>query len=96
MLGLEYQQTVLLNKIATLRNEFSLLLEQRKLSKDLSEDYIKMLEAEERMFALGESSLFLINNRENALISNRLALAAIESRLLGSVAEFYRTTAEFP
>ena len=52
-----------------------------------------MLQSEERLFSLGESSLFLINSRENSLVSAQLSQIALENRFYTSNSELYRIMA---
>gem|GEM_PF-4353421 len=49
-----------------------------------------MLSSEEKLFSFGESSLFLINSRENNVVSSRLAEINTENRLLASIANLYK------
>jgi hypothetical protein len=52
-----------------------------------------MLQSEERLFSFGESSLFLINTRENNLVSAQLASIALENRFLISNSELFKIMA---
>jgi outer membrane protein TolC len=44
-------------------------------------NYQRLLDAELRKFSIGESSIFLINSRENKLIDAQLKLIKLESSL---------------
>jgi outer membrane protein TolC len=90
-LALEKMQ--LTNKISAQKIEISSLLKQKKLAKDLVENNITMLNSEERLFSFGESSLFLINTRENNLVSARLAAIALENRFYISNSELFKIMA---
>lgn len=65
-------QLELTNKITAIYTQIQSLEEQKRLISDIVEDYAVLLKAEERKFSFGESSVFLINSRENKLIDARL------------------------
>ena len=52
-----------------------------------------MLKAEERLFSIGESSLFLINTRENNLVSAQLAEINLENRFYVSNSMLFKIMA---
>ena len=81
------------NKINAQQNEIKSLEKQRKLIAKLVDDYNIMLASEERLFSFGESSMFLINSRENNLVSSQLSKIALENRFLTSNAELFRIMA---
>jgi len=56
-------------------------------------DYNTMLNSEERLFSFGESSIFLINSRENNLVSTQLSQLNLENRYLISNAELFKIMA---
>jgi outer membrane protein TolC len=72
------------------RIEITALQNQIKITNSLVEDYVKMLDSEERLFSFGESSLFLINSRENSLISSQISQINLENRYLYSYANLFR------
>ena len=82
------------NDLRSLQNQIVALKEQNNLMNELVRDYTSMVIAEERKFELGESSLFLINSRENKLISARLKEIEMNFKLLKSKAELFKTLAE--
>lgn len=90
-LSLEKQQ--LKNKIDAQKIEIQSLARQNSLSKNLVKDYQTMLKAEERLFSIGESSLFLINTRENNLVSSQLAQIALENRYYISNSDLFKIMA---
>lgn len=47
----------------------------------------KLVKAEQRLFALGESSIFLINSRDNKFIENRIKLNKVKNKLNLAYAE---------
>ncbi len=92
-LDLKLERLQLANKISAQQTEIVSLQKQRQLISNLVNDYTKMLSSEERLFTLGESSLFLINSRENNVVSAQLSKIAIENRFLNSNAELFRIRA---
>lgn len=90
---LNIQRMQLTNKINAQQNEIKSLERQRKLIQKLVDDYNVMLSSEERLFSFGESSMFLINSRENNLVSSQLSKIALENRYLTSNAELFRIMA---
>lgn len=91
---LNMERVQLTNKIKAQQTELSSLLEQQKLTGDLVTDYQIMLQSEERLFSLGESSIFLLNSRENSLVSARLTAIALMNRYLISNAELFKIMAQ--
>ncbi len=90
-LGLEKVQ--LNNKINAQKIEIESLIKQRNLINGLVNDNNAMLLSEERLFTFGESSLFLINTRENNLVTAQLASILLENRFLISNSELFKIMA---
>lgn len=65
-------ELTLQNKITAMTTEITSLDTQNDLIGTIVEDYTTLVRAEERKFFLGESSLFLINSREQNLIDAQL------------------------
>jgi outer membrane protein TolC len=91
---LDLERVQLKNKINAQQTEINSLEKQQKLISDLVIDYNTMLSSEERLFSFGESSIFLINTRENNLVSSQLAALLLENRYLNSNAELFKIMAE--
>lgn len=91
--ALALEKTQLTNKISAQKIEIISLQKQKKIAKDLVENNITMLNSEERLFSFGESSLFLINTRENNLVSAKLASIALENRFYISNSELFKIMA---
>ena len=72
------------------RVEINTLQNQITITNTLVEDYFKMLQSEERLFSFGESSLFLINSRENSLITSQISKINLENRYLNSFASLFK------
>ncbi|MDI5893607.1 TolC family protein [Flavobacterium algoritolerans] len=90
---LDLEKVQLTNKINAQRMEIESLLRQKELIKGLVEDNLTMLNSEERLFSFGESSLFLINTRENNLVSAQLSKIALENRFYISNSELFKIMA---
>lgn len=88
--ALDLEKVQLTNKIASQKAEISSLLKQKNYVLDLVIDNNVMLKSEERLFSFGESSLFLINARENNLVTAQLSKIAIENRFYISNADLYK------
>ncbi len=78
------------NKINFQTEAIVSLKNQLSIAKELEEDNKIMLDSEERLFFFGESSIFLINARENNLLQANLGRIKVSFEFLESHAEFYR------
>jgi outer membrane protein TolC len=90
MLHLDLARLELKNKLLAQQTEIASLSGQRTIIDDLVRDYTSMLQSEERLFSFGESSIFLINARENNVVSAKLSQIALQNRFLTSNAELFR------
>ena len=90
---LDLEKVQLKNKINAQKLELTSLQKQRKIITDLVSDNGLMLSSEERLFSYGESSLFLINSRENNLVSAQLAAIALENRYFISNSDLFKIMA---
>ena len=90
---LNLERLQLTNKINAQQTEINSLERQRVLIGDLVTDYSVMLNSEERLFSFGESSIFLINSRENNLVSAQLSQLSMENRYFISNAELFKIMA---
>ena len=95
-LELEVSRRQIENKVDGLLQELESYLEQMRISNEMTENYQQLLTAEERKFSFGESSLFLINNRETKLISARLKQNEVLIKYLTARAELIRTLGMIP
>lgn len=91
--SVNFEKEQLLNKIDSQKAEIVSLKKQESIISDLVKDNATLLNSEERLFEMGESSLFLINTRENNLVSAQLSKIAIENRYYVSNADLYKTIA---
>ena len=92
-LSLNFEKESLTNKIEAQKQEVESFKRQRLINTDLVNNYNQMLSAEDRLFQMGESSLFLINSRENALVSSQLSNIALENAFLNATLGLFKTVA---
>jgi len=68
------------NKVQDYYNQVLTLRQQVKLFEDALENYIRLLRAEEVKFSIGESSLFLLNTRENKVLETTQKLVELKTK----------------
>jgi outer membrane protein TolC len=88
------ERVQLSNKIKGQQAAVKTMEEQKNMAKQLTQDYQTMLRAEERLFGLGESSFFILNMRENNLVSAQITAIQLENSYFQSNAKLYQTTAQ--
>ncbi len=86
-------RVALKNKIAAITQEIESYNMQNQLTEELVADYQIMLQAEERKFFLGESSLFLVNSREAKLIENTIKAIDLENKFFKTKASLFNIMA---
>jgi outer membrane protein TolC len=91
--ALDMERVQLSNKIIAQKTEIESLIKQKEIIKGLVKDNFIMLNSEERLFSFGESSLFLINTRENNLVSAQLSKIVLENRFYISNSELFKIMA---
>ena len=91
--AMDLEKVQLSNKIKAQQTEIQSLEKQKKFILDLVKDYQTMLSSEERLFSFGESSIFLINSRENNLVGSLLSQLLLENRFFNSNAELFKVMA---
>ena len=91
--GLQFERKNLENKIKAQQQEIVSLQKQQDYNDKLVKDFSTLLNAEDRLFEMGESSLFVINSRENSLVSSQLNEIALENRYLNAIIGLYKTIA---
>ncbi|MEZ4853565.1 TolC family protein [Flavobacterium sp.] len=79
------------NKIEAQKQEINSYKKQLNINKKLVASYATMLSGEERLFQVGESSVFLLNSRENSLVSSQLATISLENAYLVAFLNLYKT-----
>ena len=86
----------LVNKINALKQELDSYVNQNDLTDQMVLDYQRMLQAEERKFQLGESSLFLVNSRESKLIDGQLKAIEIQFKFFKTKAKLFNSLSVNP
>ena len=89
--ALDLEKLQLTNKIKSQQFEINSIEKQQKIISDLVSSYSTMLQSEERLFSFGESSIFLINTRENSLVTSQLQLIIVINKFLIANAELFKT-----
>lgn len=89
-------QVEIKNKIVAIYTELDSYQEQTNLIANIVTDYSRLLQAEERKFSFGESSLFLINTRESKLIDSQLKQNELQNKFLTAKAKLFRSLAINP
>lgn len=84
------------NKITALKQELESYVTQNEITTEMVSDYERMLQAEERKFQLGESSLFLVNSRESKLIDGQLKAIEIQNKFFSTKAKLFNSLAVNP
>lgn len=87
----EFESIQLQNKVKAQEREINSLQKQLDYTGLLVRDFDKMLKAEERLFEIGESSLFVINSRENSLVSSQINNISVENRLFTAYIALYQS-----
>jgi outer membrane protein TolC len=90
---LQQERLEIQNKINAQQVEKSSFRKQSGQISNLVDDYQKMLQAEERLFSFGESSIFILNMRENNLILAKIQQIDLENSFLVSNADLFRIMA---
>lgn len=87
----QFERLQLQNKVKAQEQEIASLKKQLDYTTRLVTDYNTMLKAEDRLFEIGESSLFVINSRENSLVSAQISNIAVENRLYSAFIGLYQS-----
>ncbi len=75
----QFKQTELENKFRMTFQEMQNAFEQKFIAEEMVDNYTRLLDAENEKFRIGESSIFLLNNREQKLIEARLKLTKLQA-----------------
>lgn len=96
--SLEIQSTKLNveNKIKALQNELESFKIQNDITYKMVLDYENLVQAEERKFDIGESSLFLVNSRESKLIDAKLKAIELQNKFFSTKALLFNNLAVNP
>ena len=88
-LELDYKKNEIGNKIKMSQNDIQYSNNQLDIFKNNIKNYEALWNAEKRLFDNGESSLFMINSRENTFINARIKLNDYNFKFNKSVLELY-------
>lgn len=91
--SLATERVSLKNKIEAQQVEINSLEKQIEINENLVDNYNTMLSGEDRLFSLGESSLFIINSRENSLVSSQINALKLENEYYTAIINLYKTIA---
>ena len=86
---IDNEQIKIKNKIVSLYRELDSFETQNNLIDEMVQNYETLLAAEERKFSFGESSLFLINSRENKLIESKLKQNLVQNKYFTTKAKLF-------
>ena len=84
------------NKIEAITQELESYKTQNQLIKTIVADYKTLLNAEERKFSFGESSVFLINSRENKLIESQVKAIQLNNKFYATKAKLFNSLGLVP
>ncbi|WP_222981954.1 TolC family protein [Flagellimonas meishanensis] len=93
---LDNAQIEIQNKVIAIYRELDSYTTQNSLISNIVRDYGTLLEAEERKFSFGESSLFLINSRESKLIDAFLKRNEMQNKFFEAKAKLFKSLAINP
>ncbi|PKG50816.1 TolC family protein [Olleya sp. 1-3] len=89
-------QLQLKNKIEAVTKELESYQTQNVLIETIVTDYNTLLNAEERKFSFGESSVFLINSRENKLIAAQVKAIQLKNKFFTTKAKLFNNLGLVP
>lgn len=90
---LDLVNTQITNKISQIENQILSYQRQASASQDIANDNQALLEGEERKFSFGESSVFLLNQREVKYIEAQLKYIETLNKLLNARAKLFNVLA---
>ena len=88
---IDNERITIQNKVLAIYRELESFETQNQLIGEIVDDYTTMLNAEERKFSFGESSLFLINSREKSLIDSQLKAIELQNKYLKAKAKLFNS-----
>jgi outer membrane protein TolC len=84
------------NKRLTVKNEIDVLSRQSNLYNNIMNDNLTLLMAEQNRFAAGESSLFVVNSRDQSYILSAIQYMETRLKLGYSIVKYYELGAFWP
>ena len=86
----EVAKVTIKNQVSAVQQELSSFVTQTNFINGIVSDYTTLLNAEDRKFFMGESSLFLVNSRESKLIESNLKAIDIQNLFLKTKAKLFK------
>ncbi len=83
-LDLSQTRLAIENKVKYYFNELAMLKTQVGIAEENYLNYLRLFKGEDMRFRIGESSLFLLNNRENKLLESRQKLVELKTKFYNS------------
>ena len=83
-LDLSQTRLAIENKVKYYFNELAMLKTQVGIAEDNYLNYLRLFKGEDMRFRIGESSLFLLNTRENKLLESRQKLVELKTKFYNS------------
>ncbi|MDP5093158.1 MAG: TolC family protein [Polaribacter sp.] len=86
----EVTKVTIKNEVNAVQQELSSFITQTNFINGIVRDYNTLLNAEDRKFFMGESSLFLVNSRESKLIESKLKAIDIQNLFFKTKAKLFK------
>ncbi|MDP4599884.1 MAG: TolC family protein [Polaribacter sp.] len=86
----EVAKVTIKNQVSAVQQELSSFVTQTNFINGIVRDYTTLLNAEDRKFFMGESSLFLVNSRESKLIESNLKAIDIQNLFLKTKSKLFK------
>ena len=86
----EVAKVTIKNQVSAVQQELSSFVTQTNFINGIVRDYTTLLNAEDRKFFMGESSLFLVNSRESKLIESKLKAIDIQNLFLKTKSKLFK------
>jgi outer membrane protein TolC len=86
---LEFTRLQITNKVRAYYNEIMQLQKQLNTAEAAYENYLRLFRGEDLRFQVGESTLFLLNARENKLLESKQKVVELQAKLQKSLTGLY-------
>ncbi|WP_211290301.1 TolC family protein [Polaribacter gangjinensis] len=86
----EVTKVTIKNEVNAVQQELNSFITQTNFINGIVKDYGTLLDAENRKFFIGESSLFLVNSRESKLIESKLKAIDIQNLFFKTKAKLFK------
>jgi outer membrane protein TolC len=86
----EVAKVTIKNQVSAVQQELSSFVTQTNFINGIVRDYTTLLNAEDRKFFMGESSLFLVNSRESKLIESKLKAIDIQNLFFKTKSKLFK------